>query len=229
VYPSLRGKKCPVLVAVDLGDGRPVAIAQVDENNPQAVKRWLEPLVRELGVQVIVSDDLSSLRSVAKALGVEQQVCQFHVRRWVQRSLRHLRQTIPKEWLWVLEEVEELLNELPADGAWRLHELWAGIPERRVGQGGALSPLSRLRMLLLRLSQHWSGALDKQSHRASYRADADAQPHGTGIQILARSAGGLPTERRGSELVGEALVGRFVSALISRIHPLCMLQTPSAP
>jgi hypothetical protein len=154
-YPLLKGKRPPVLIAVDLGNGRPVAIGQVDEGNPQAVRRWLEPLVKRLGVSVIVSDDLACFRTVAEKLGLEHQVCQFHVRRWVGRALRELRETVPKEWLWVLDEVKSLLDELPPGGSRRLYELWKQIPERRVGQGQPLSPLSQLRILLLRLSEHW--------------------------------------------------------------------------
>lgn len=154
-YPLLKGRKRPVLIAVDLGDGKPVAIGEVDESNPQAVRRFLEPLVKRLGVSVIVTDDLASLRSVAEKLGLEHQVCQFHVRRWVGRTLWELRKTIPKEWLWVLDEIQQLLDGLPPDGGQRLFELWEQIPERRLGQGQPLSPLSRLRALLLRLSEHW--------------------------------------------------------------------------
>jgi hypothetical protein len=39
----------PVLVAVDMGEGQPVAIGYVDKYNPQAVRRFLEPLVKRLG------------------------------------------------------------------------------------------------------------------------------------------------------------------------------------
>lgn len=154
-YPLVKGKKPPVLIAVDLGDGQPVAIGQVDESNPQAVRRWLEPLVKRLGVSVIVTDDLASFRKVAEKLGLEHQVCQFHVRRWVGRSLRELRETVPKEWDWVLDEIKHLLAELPPEGSRRLFELWKQIPERRVGQAGARSPLEQLRNLLIRLSEHW--------------------------------------------------------------------------
>jgi len=148
-------RKHPVLVAVDLGRGQPVAIGYIDEYNPQAVRRFLEPLVQRLGVSVIVTDDLASFRSVAEKLGVEHQVCQFHVRRWVGRTLRELKETVPKEWLWVLDEVKGSLEQLPPEGSRRLYELWKQIPERRVGQGQPLSPLSQLRALLLRLSEHW--------------------------------------------------------------------------
>ena len=144
-------RKHPVLIAVDLGRGQPVAIGYVDEYNPQAVRRFLAPLVQRLGVSVIVTDDLASFRQVTQKLGVEHQVCQFHVRRWVGRTLHDLRETVPQEWLWVLDEVKDLQAELPPDGSRRLYELWKSIPERRIGQAQPLSPLSQLRALLLRL------------------------------------------------------------------------------
>ena len=156
LYPLVRGKKQPVLIAVDLGDGQPVAIGQVDESNPQAVRRFLEPLVQRLGVSVIVTDDLSSFRIVAEKLGLEHQVCQFHVRRWVGRTLHELRETVPKEWQWVLDEIKALLSDLPIEGSRRLFELWKQIPQRRMGQKGSLLPLVQLRNLLIRLSEHWA-------------------------------------------------------------------------
>lgn len=154
-YPLIAGKKRPVLIAVDLGNGQPMAIGQVDESNPQAVRRFLEPLVQRLGVSVIVTDDLGSFRTVAGKLGLEHQVCQFHVRRWVGRTLYELKESIPKEWLWVLEEIKSLLAELPPTGKQRLFEIWKQIPERRFGQSGERSPLEQLRYLLIRLSEHW--------------------------------------------------------------------------
>lgn len=155
LYPLGWGKKQPVLVAVDLGNGQPVAIGHMDETNPQAVRRFLEPLVQRLGVSVIVTDDLVTYRKVAEKLGLEHQVCQFHVRRWVGRALRELSETVPKDWLWVLEEIKALLAELPPEGSRRLFELWKQIPERRTGRDGELSPLDQLRLLLIRLSKHW--------------------------------------------------------------------------
>ncbi len=149
------GEKRPVLVAVDLGAEKPVAIGYVDEANPQAVKRWLEPLVKRLGVSVIVTDDLVSYKVVAQKLDLEHQVCQFHVRRWVGKTLHELQTTVPKEWLWVLEEIKQLLAELPPEGGQRMFELWKQIPERRFGQSGARSPLELLRNLLIRMSEHW--------------------------------------------------------------------------
>lgn len=154
-YPLGWGRKRAVLIAVDLGNGQPVAIGYVDEANPEAVRRFLRPLVQRLGVSVIVTDDLASFRVAAEKLGIEHQVCQYHVRRWIGHMLYELRETVPKEWEWVLDEIKFLLDELPLEGSRRLFELWKQIPERRVGQSGERSPLERLRYLLIRMSEHW--------------------------------------------------------------------------
>ena len=154
-YPLGWGKKQPVLIAVDLGNGKPVAIAQIDESNPQAVRRFLEPLVQRLGVSAIVTDDLASYRVVADMLGLEHQVCQFHLRRWVGLTLHELRETVPEKYLGVLDEIKILLDELPPEGSRRLFELWKQIPGHRIGQSGPRSPLEQLRYLLIRLSENW--------------------------------------------------------------------------
>jgi hypothetical protein len=154
-YVRGMGKTQPVIIAVDLGMGEPVAVGCVDEYNPQAVRRWLGPLVKQLGVSVIVTDDLGHYKTVADQLDLEHQICQFHVRRWLGHTLKELREIVPDEWRWVIDEVKNLISELPLEGSKRLFELWKQIPERRHGQAGPRSPLDELRQLLLRLSEHW--------------------------------------------------------------------------
>lgn len=147
----------PVLVAVDLGNGDPVTVGYVDEKDPQAVKQFLEPLMQRLGVSVIVTDDLFSFKVVADQLGLEHQVCQYHLRRWVGRTLHELKHTLPPEWLGVIEETKTLIKELPIEGDRRLLQLWRQIPETRQGRNGSeLSPLDQLRFLLVRLAQNWA-------------------------------------------------------------------------
>jgi transposase-like protein len=145
----------PVLVAVDLGTGQPVALGYVDEWDPRAVRRWLAPLVQRLEVSVIVTDDLHTYRTVAEKLDLTHQVCQFHVRRWVGRTLHGLKETVPKEWRWVLDEIQDLLAALPPEGSRRLFELWKQVPPQRPGRDAPHEPLDKLRYLLLRLSEHW--------------------------------------------------------------------------
>ena len=53
VYHKGISSKLGVVIAVDLGDGRPEIIGTVDEYNPRLVKSWLEPLVKDAGIEVI--------------------------------------------------------------------------------------------------------------------------------------------------------------------------------
>ena len=149
------GEKQPVLVAVDLGTGEPLALGYVNEHNPQALQRWLAPLVQRHGITVIVSDDLFSYKVVAEKLQLEHQVCQFHVRRWVAKTLKELQTTLPREWLWVLDEIRELIEFLPLDGNKKLYALWKQLPGRRSKPNQTRLALEQLRDLLLRLSQDW--------------------------------------------------------------------------
>ena len=151
------GETQPVLIAVDLGTGQPVAIGKIDEKDPKAVKEFLGPLVQRLGVSVIVTDDLSSYKRVSEELDLTHQVCQFHLRRWVGRALYELKAQLPAEWQETLAEVKRLIAELPPDGDKRLVALWEKIPENRAGRRGQpLSPLDQLRYLLVRLSGNWA-------------------------------------------------------------------------
>ena len=150
------GEKRPVLVAVDLGEGQPVAVGYVDERDPLAVQRWLEPLVQRMGISVIVTDDLVIYKIVAQKLNLEHQICQFHVRRWVGRALKELGNTLPKKWLWVLVEIEELMDELPPDGNKRLYALWKQVKAPGGRHIGQYTPFDQLRDLLIRLSETWS-------------------------------------------------------------------------
>lgn len=149
------GEKQPVLVAVDLGTGEPLAIGYINEYDPQVVSRWLKPLVQQHGITVIVTDDLSSYKIVAEKLQLGHQVCQFHVRRWVGKTLKELQETLPKEWLWVLDEIRRLIDVLPPDGSKTFYALWKQLPGRRSKRNQVRLALEQLRDLLLRLSQDW--------------------------------------------------------------------------
>jgi hypothetical protein len=106
-------------------------------------------------VSVIVTDDLVHYKTVVEKLNLEQQICQYHVRRWVGRTLKELRESVPEEFRKVVDEVKEIISELPPEGSKRLHELWKHIPARRSGRDQPLSPLDQLRYLLVRLSEYW--------------------------------------------------------------------------
>jgi transposase-like protein len=154
-YPLGWGEKQPVLIAVDMGTGEPIELGYVNEKDPRAVRRFLEPLVQQLGISVIVTDDHPILRSVIDKLAVEHQVCQFHLRRWVGRSLHKLRKQLPNKWLWVVDETSRLLDELPIDGSSQLFNLWKQVDVPRRSPDLPFSPVDELRLLLIRLSENW--------------------------------------------------------------------------
>ena len=82
---------------------------------------------------------------------------QFHLRRWVGKVLHVLKETVPAEWQWVVDEPKARVKQLPLHGNRRLLELWCQIPVTRQGRSGSeLSPLDQLRNLLVRLAEHWA-------------------------------------------------------------------------
>jgi transposase-like protein len=151
------GATQPVLVVVDMGTGEPVTVGYVDEKDPRAVKKFLEPLVQRLGISVIVTDDLSSYKQVADQLGLEQQICQFHLRRWVGKALHELKEGLTTNWQWMVEEVRQLIEDLPIEGDKRLVALARQLPPSQMGRARSeYTPLDQLRSLVVRLSENWA-------------------------------------------------------------------------
>lgn len=158
----LKGETTGVMVAVDMGNGQMVSMEVIDEHDPQAVCRWLKPLVSEFGVEVIVTDDLTTYNTVEEELGVDRQVCYFHMRRWVGKALDELEKKLAveegwPEWVGVIAEVRQLVEELPPDGDRRLMQLWqmvqkeCGWRKRREQD----TPLQKLARLILQLMENW--------------------------------------------------------------------------
>lgn len=156
VYGRVAGQAQALTVAVDVGQGQLISLAQIDEHSVGQVVAWLKPLVEELGIEVLVTDDLAEYAQVAEQLGVQHQVCQFHLIRWVERALRGLSGELQAEWGWALERIRQLVKALPTTGQAELFALYEQLPAERKVRGARASPLYRLRQLVLRLSEHWT-------------------------------------------------------------------------
>lgn len=143
-----------IMVAVDMGNGQLISIGEIDEKDARAVRKWIAELRQKHGVTAIVTDDLSTYRPIAEDLGLGHQVCQFHVRRWVGRACRQLAQNLPAEWLWILDEIKRIMEDMPPDSAKRLLELYKILPGN-LKHGQERSPVDELRFLLIRLSESW--------------------------------------------------------------------------
>jgi hypothetical protein len=158
----LNGKTTGVMVAVDMGNGQMVSMEVVDEHDPQAVCRWLKPLVEEFGVAVMVTDDLTTYNTVEQELGVDRQVCYFHMRRWVGKALDQLEKKLTVEedwpdWPSVVAEVRCLVEELPRSGDERLLELWQQVQQECGSRHPKeeATPLQRLAGLIIQLMENW--------------------------------------------------------------------------
>lgn len=144
-----------ILVAVDLGDGELLALAEIDEKEKVAVATWLKALKQQHNIGAIVTDDLATYKEIAQELEVGHQICQFHVRRWVGKALKALEPELPSEWLYVIPKLQDLIHDLPSQGGKVLHELWKQLPGRTTQPDEKRTPLEKLRDLVLRLGQDW--------------------------------------------------------------------------
>ena len=144
-----------ILVAVDLGNGELLAIAEIDEKEKERLQAWLKVLKQQHNIGAIVTDDLATYKEIAEELELGHQICQFHVRRWVGKALKKLEEELPPEWLHIIPKVQELIHDLPVNGSKVLYELWKEMPGRTTKPNEERTPLEKLRDIVLRLSQDW--------------------------------------------------------------------------
>jgi len=144
-----------IMVAVDLGDGELLSIAEIDEKEKAGLQAWLKILKQKHNIGAIVTDDLATYKEIVEELGLGHQVCQFHVRRWVGRALKNLEEEISPEWLYVILKIRKLIDQLPDNGDKLLYDIWKAMPGRTTKPNEERTPLEKLRDMVLRLSQDW--------------------------------------------------------------------------
>jgi len=110
-----------IMVAVDMGDGELLALAEIDEKDKEAVAAWLKLLKQKQKIGAVVTDDLATYKEIADDLELGHQVCQFHVRRWVGKRLYDLwkkmsgKTSQPEEKHTPLEKLHDLILRLSRD------------------------------------------------------------------------------------------------------------------
>ncbi len=127
----VRGQAQLVGFVVDGESGKTIGVDLLVCQDSTAFRQWLERYTHTLGVEVLVTDDLNTYKPVSQQLGLPQQVCLAHVRKWVVQRLRRI-----SGWEEEKALIRELVRVLPADGGERLLRL-----ERRVRRS---LPLRRL-------------------------------------------------------------------------------------
>jgi transposase-like protein len=132
----VRGQAQLLGFVVDGESGRTIGVDVLVKQDSAAFRRWLQQYTQALGVEVLVTDDLATYRPVSHQLGLPQQVCLAHVRKWVAQRLQRIRGWEEEKTL-----IREIVRALPADGGERLMRL-----ERRARRA---PPLRRLVVDLL--------------------------------------------------------------------------------
>lgn len=213
----LGGHAAGVVVAVDMGTGRVLRLAVLDERDPAAVRAWLTPLLVQTGASVLVSDDLASYGVVARQTGVRHQRCIFHLKRWVRRALGRLRADLAAagdgRWEPELEAVAAIVERLEPDGGAQLFALWAGMHQVVQCRAGPQPPAVRLRQLIGHLSAQWS-TYRQWAVDATIPATNNRTERGIGaFKVRSRSV-------RGYKSVEGAVHGALVAAAVRSGLPL---------
>jgi hypothetical protein len=78
---KVKGREVVVGFVVDGASGRTMGFEVLFEGDGRAFTVWLEPYVKELGVEVLVSDGNDSYGVAAAGLSLEHQLCIAHVRK----------------------------------------------------------------------------------------------------------------------------------------------------
>jgi transposase-like protein len=167
---KVKGKEVVVGFVVDAQSEKTLGFEVLLEGDGRAFGEWVEPYARELGAEVLVTDDNDSYRIATAELGLSHQLCIAHVRKYVKRRSKSILEQSEREYreeeapgkkLGELEadlsRVRELVDDLEEEGGARMGRLhrgysWASPPERK---GEKASAAYRMRMLTLELWNRW--------------------------------------------------------------------------
>ena len=161
-----------VAVATNLLTGAPLTIDLLPAETALQLEDWIRDLAKQLGVEILVTDDADSMKLVADTLGLSHQICRAHVNRNVHALVAALGtkalerpDRVPwelpgltvEQFLEDVETVEDLIKGLPANGQAEMLKIavrYQGAPPPP--QGGHASMWYRLRLLTLDWSENWA-------------------------------------------------------------------------
>jgi len=174
------GQDTILAVASAILSGETLSIEVLADESAESLTQWAQTLAGSLQAEVLVSDDADAMKSVADALGLDQQVCRAHVNRNIHdlvaslgtRALEHP-DRVPvgtalsvSQLLDDLQQVEELIKGLPHDGQQQLDQLaerYQCAPPPKAEHKASM--WYRMRMLVLDWSENWSRLARFQSWR----------------------------------------------------------------
>lgn len=171
-YVRCKGNEVTIGVAVDALAGDVLDVELIDGESVEALRAWLEQLAQALDVEVLLTDDLDSYKSVADALGVEHAICRHHVNQNVAKLVAELGEqalrcaanaipppgvaSTPQQLLDDLESLQLLMALRPPDGAAQLGRLLKRYQAAPLPAKGERATLwYRMRLALIRYQNNW--------------------------------------------------------------------------
>jgi transposase-like protein len=190
------GQDTIVAVASAILTGEALSIEVLADESAQTILPWAQKLSASLQAEVLVTDDADAMKTVADALGLDQQLCRAHVNRNIHdliaslgtKALGHPDRVPGKSELNVpqflddLQQLEEVIKALPHDGQQQLELLatrarFGALPKYQSAPpptpGHKASMWYRMRLLTLDWSQDWSRLTRFQSWRGTQSEKLD--------------------------------------------------------
>lgn len=166
---KVKGKKLTVAFLSDLIGGKPIEIEIIENRKARTLKRRFQKLLKDLGAEVIVTDDAEEMENLRDILpGIKRQICLAHLRKTLSLRTRELKteaermkdkatlkeKEILDDLIKDLELTKDLVKRLPkglGEKLKRLHLLYTFARSARKGEKADI--FYRMRMLTLRLWQ----------------------------------------------------------------------------
>jgi transposase-like protein len=90
------GRWLPLGVSVDDTTGLVLTIDELSGEDAQTLTAWIAPIAEQVGAKLLVTDDADSLKAVAEAVGLDQQICKGHVKRNTDALIADLRTVLER-------------------------------------------------------------------------------------------------------------------------------------
>jgi transposase-like protein len=182
------GQDTIVAVATSILRGAALDFEIIHDESAPTVTSWIRALADSVGAEVLVTDDADALKTVANALGLDQQICRAHVNRNVHDLIASLGtkaldrpDRVPRglhvsveQFLADLQSLEAIISALPHDGQQQLETLterYQGAPPPKPNCKASM--WYRMRLLTLDWTEHWSRLTRFQSWRGAHNETLD--------------------------------------------------------
>ena len=189
-FVMCRREEVTVAVAVDALAGDVLDVELVDSESAESLRPFLQQLKEQYDVEVLVSDDQDSYKTLADELGLQHSICRAHVNRNVAKLVGELAtealalpstspvpqnvQSTLDHLLADLDYVQLLIALRPPDGGRQLgdmHRRYQAAPPPAKGEKASI--WYRFRMALLRWWNNWGRLTQDQRWNRTHESRLD--------------------------------------------------------